>query len=82
MPAKFNVSPARVGRIWQSHRSQPHRIESFKFSTDPQFAAKAKDVVGLYLNPPRCYRGTSVIEQGDPADAAAPLKSCSPPRLP
>jgi AraC-like DNA-binding protein len=53
MAAKFNVSPATVGRIWQSHRLQPHRIESFKFSTDPQFAAKVKEVVGLDLNPPR-----------------------------
>jgi transposase len=27
-------------------------MESFKFSTDPQFVAKVRDIVGLYLNPP------------------------------
>jgi hypothetical protein len=27
--------------------------ETFKFSTDPELEAKARDVVGLYLNPPK-----------------------------
>jgi hypothetical protein len=31
---------------------QPHRVESFKFSTDPEFVAKVRDIVGLYVNPP------------------------------
>ena len=31
---------------------QPHRQETLKLSTDPQFVAKVRDVVGLYLNPP------------------------------
>jgi transposase len=31
---------------------QPHRNETFKFSTDPQLEAKIRDVVGLYLDPP------------------------------
>ena len=31
---------------------QPHRTESFKFSSDPQFAPKFGDIVGLYTNPP------------------------------
>ena len=46
------ISPATVQRIWQKHHLQPHRVESFKFSTDPQFVAKVRDIVGLYLNPP------------------------------
>lgn len=46
------VSPATVQRIWQKHHLQPHRVESFKFSTDPQFVAKVRDIVGLYMNPP------------------------------
>jgi len=46
------ISPATVQRIWQRHHLQPHRVESFKFSTDPQFVAKVRDIVGLYLNPP------------------------------
>jgi len=31
---------------------QPWRIETFKFSTDPELVAKVTDVVGLYLAPP------------------------------
>jgi transposase len=27
-------------------------VESFKFSTDPEFVAKVRDIVGLYMNPP------------------------------
>jgi transposase len=46
------VSPATVHRIWKKHKLQPHRVESFKFSNDPDFAYKVRDIVGLYLNPP------------------------------
>ena len=31
---------------------QPHRVKSFKLSTDPKFFHKLHDIVGLYLNPP------------------------------
>ncbi len=46
------VSPSTVHRVWTKHKLQPHRVESFKFSTDPEFAFKVRDIVGLYLNPP------------------------------
>jgi transposase len=46
------VSAATVYRIWQKHKLQPHRVESFKFSTDPDFVLKLRDIVGLYVNPP------------------------------
>jgi transposase len=46
------VSFAEVARIWRSWGLQPHRAETFKFSTDPQLEAKIRDVVGLYLDPP------------------------------
>src|SRR3954462_1865807 len=29
---------ATVYRVWTKHKLQPHRVESFKFSNDPQFA--------------------------------------------
>jgi transposase len=47
-----SVSETTVRRIWHQHRLQPHRVERFKFSKDPQFVDKLRDVVGLYLNPP------------------------------
>ena len=31
----------------------PHRVRRFKLSTDPAFAEKLEDVVGLYVDPPR-----------------------------
>src|SRR5579872_283424 len=52
MAAAQKVSSATVQRIWKKHKLQPHRVESFKFSTDPQFARKVRDIVGLYVNPP------------------------------
>jgi transposase len=50
--AGMPVSFAEVARIWRDWDLQPHRVESFKFSTDPQLEAKVRDVVGLYLDPP------------------------------
>ena len=32
------VSPATIGRIWRAHGLQPHRIETFKLSTDPRLS--------------------------------------------
>jgi hypothetical protein len=52
MAASHSVSPATVQRIWKKHELQRHRIENFKFSNDPEFAGKVRDIVGLYLNPP------------------------------
>src|SRR5215467_18007 len=52
MAASQKVSPATVQRIWKKHKLQPHRVESFKFSNDPEFARKVRDIVGLYMNLP------------------------------
>jgi transposase len=52
MAAAQKVSSATVQRIWKKHKWQPHRVQSFKFSNDPQFARKVRDIVGLYRNPP------------------------------
>jgi transposase len=48
----LGVSPMTVHRAWKAERLKPHRVESFKFSRDPQLAAKVIDIVGLYLHPP------------------------------
>jgi transposase len=36
MAASQKVSAATVQRIWKKHKLQPHRVESFKFSNDPE----------------------------------------------
>jgi hypothetical protein len=57
------LSRMTVQRIWAQHRLQPHRVENFKFSKDPQFVEKLRDVVGLYLNPPEHALVLSVDEK-------------------
>jgi transposase len=52
MARAAGISPASVQRIWAAHGLQPHRVRTFKLSKDPAFAAKLRDVVGLYLDPP------------------------------
>jgi len=52
MATELGISFASVARIWRKWHLQPHRIETFRFSTDPELGAKIRDVVGLYLAPP------------------------------
>src|SRR5580692_10389775 len=52
MAQAAGVSHRSVQRIWAAHGVKPHRVRTFKLSTDPQFAAKVQDIVGLYLDPP------------------------------
>src|SRR5881409_441137 len=46
------VSHGTVHQIWRAHALKPHRVSTFKFTTDPEAEDKIYDVVGLYLNPP------------------------------
>jgi transposase len=52
MAKAAGISVSSVQRIWRAHGLQPHRLRQFKLSTDPQFAAKLHDIVGLYVDPP------------------------------
>jgi transposase len=49
---EVGLSRASIHRIWRKYGLQPHRLETFKFSTDPEFDHKLADIVGLYLDPP------------------------------
>jgi transposase len=48
----ISVSHNFVAQLWRENGLQPHRLGTFKLSSDPDFAAKVADVVGLYLDPP------------------------------
>src|SRR5919197_4920944 len=52
MAKAIGISVSSVQRIWRAHGLQPHRVRQFKLSNDPQFVAKLRDIVGLYVNPP------------------------------
>lgn len=57
------VSHMMVSRVWAKHGLQPHRLEGYLASNDPDFEAKAADVIGLYLNPPAHAAVFSVDEK-------------------
>ncbi|MGH2727996.1 MAG: IS630 family transposase [Actinomycetota bacterium] len=60
---RVGMGTTTVQRIWAEAGLQPHRIETFKFSTDPDLEAKIRDVVGLYLAPPEHAIVLSVDEK-------------------
>jgi transposase len=74
------LSRMAVQRIWKAHKLQPHRVETFKLSRDPQFVEKVRDVVGLYLNPPDKALILSVDEKSQiqALDRTAPLLPLRP----
>lgn len=67
-----------VQRAWQRAGLQPHRIERYMRSTDPEFETKAADVIGLYLAPPQhavvfCLDEKTAIQALDRVDPRLPL---------
>jgi transposase/DNA-binding CsgD family transcriptional regulator len=52
MAQRSGLSKSTIGRIWRRFDLKPHRVDTFKLSTDALFVEKLFDVVGLYLNPP------------------------------
>jgi len=79
MAEHVGVSKDTVQRVWSELGLQPHRVESFKVSNDPQFTDKLVDVVGLYLDPPEkavvlCMDEKSQIQALDRTQATLPMK--------
>ena len=71
-------SPKFVQRAWKRAGLQPHRIERYMRSTDPDFETKAADVIGLYLAPPQhaavfCLDEKTAIQALDRVDPRLPL---------
>ncbi len=63
LAAHLQVSHMMVARVWRKHGLQPHRIERYMASNDPDFEKKAADIIGLYLNPPAHAAVFSVDEK-------------------
>src|SRR5215831_12516011 len=79
MARHSGISTSSIGRIWRAFGLQPHRLETFKLSTDPLFVAKVRDVVGLYLNPPDhalvlCVDEKSQIQALDRTQPLLPMR--------
>ncbi len=85
MARETGLSGDSIVRIWHVFGLQPHRVETFKLSTDPQFVEKVRDVVGLYLNPPDRALVLSVDEKSqiqalDRTQLAFPIRPGLPER--
>jgi len=52
MAKATGLNQTAVSRIWRAFGLKPHRDQTWKLSSDPQFIEKVRDVVGLYLDPP------------------------------
>src|SRR5687767_1055085 len=63
MAKAVGISISSVQRIWRAHGLAPHRVRQFKLSNDPAFAAKLREVVGLYVDPPAHAAVLSVDEK-------------------
>jgi transposase len=63
LAARLGASDDAVWRLLRKEGICLQRRRSWCVSTDPQFAAKAADIVGLYLNPPENALVISVDEK-------------------
>jgi transposase len=81
----ITISHDRIGLLWRKFCLQPHRVEGFKFSTDPELDAKIRDVVGIYLDPPKgavvvCVDAKSQIQALDRTQPVLPMRPGRPER--
>jgi transposase len=78
LAAALGVSKDAVHRTWQEAGLKPHRLERYMASDDPEFEAKAADIIGLYLRPPQhaavfCIDEKTAIQALDRLDPVLPL---------
>lgn len=60
---EFDLTSGCVSDLLRKEGLKPHLSRTYKVSRDPEFAAKVKDVVGLYLAPPEHAIVLSVDEK-------------------
>jgi transposase len=85
MAHEVGLTQSAVVRIWRAFGLQPHRQQTWKLSKDPQFVAKVRDVVGLYLDPPEravvlCVDEKSQIQALDRTAPILPMLPGTPER--
>lgn len=82
---ELGLSFSTIAKIWRKWGIQPHRVETFKFSTDPELEPKIRDIVGLYLAPPEkavvvCVDEKTQIQALDRTAPILPLRPGLPER--
>lgn len=83
MAKEIGHAPSTVHRIWSAFGLQPHRVETFKLSSDPLFVEKVRDIVGLYLSPPEravvlCVDEKSQVQALDRSQPLLPMRPARP----
>jgi hypothetical protein len=73
MAAACGLSVSTVQRIWHALGLQPRRLETFKPSTDPDFMAKVRDIVGVAAR--AHHRALGRREEPDPG--TGPQSACA-----
>ena len=76
MAAATGMSRSTVNRIWQAFGLKPHLRDTFKLSPDPLFVEKVRDIVGLYVNPPRPPWCCAWMRRPRCRRSTAPHRSC------
>jgi hypothetical protein len=76
MAERSRINKDAATRIWTKHNLKPWKVETFKFSTDPNFEEKPVDVVGLYLHPPEGAIVFSFDEKTQVQASIAPSRPC------
>ena len=82
---RMGLSNVTVMHVWHKAGLQPHRQRRYMASPDPNFAAKAKDILGLYLHPPEnaavfCIDEKTAIQALDRTQPALPVRPQQPER--
>ncbi|WP_326798103.1 IS630 family transposase [Streptomyces sp. NBC_01808] len=86
MAQATGMSQSAVSRIWRASGLRPHAVETWKLSTDPEFVTKVRDVVGIYLAPPKNALVLAVDEKSqiqalDRTQPMLPMAPATPARM-
>jgi transposase len=74
----MGINHMMVARTWKKAGIQPHRMQRYMASNDPDFEAKATEIIALYCKPPQhaavfCIDEKTAIQALDRKDPILPL---------
>src|SRR5437879_10035253 len=78
LAGELELSKSTVQRILAQAQLKPHRLERYMAADDPDFEAKAADIIGLYMHPPQhaavfCVDEKTAIQALDRLDPVLPM---------
>lgn len=78
LATRLGVPHTVIARAWTRAGLQPHRLERYLRSTDPDFEQKTAEIIGLYVAPPQhaavfCVDEKTALQALDRRDPILPL---------